>query len=132
MDIQLSSEGHSPLLGRDERADNLGGHRPVWLLRYLVRDSGQENCMSIAPVGVFAVMRVRVTDEALVGDLEDFLVAAECRVRKIGKVTLDVTMRAPSQDQARRELDVYLKTWQAMHPGTHARIVGEAREEGSN
>ena len=77
-------------------------------------------------------MRVRVTDEALVGDLEDFLVAAECRVRKIGKVTLDVTMRAPSQDQARRELDIYLKTWQAMHPGTHARIVGEGREEDSN
>jgi hypothetical protein len=77
-------------------------------------------------------MRVRVTDEALVGDLEDFLVAAECRVRRIGKVTLDVTMSAPSQDQARRELDIYLKTWQAMHPGTHARIVGETREEGSN
>jgi hypothetical protein len=70
-------------------------------------------------------MRVRVTDEALLGDLEEFLVAADCRVRKVGNVTLDVTMHAPSEDQARRELDIYLKTWQAMQPGAHARIVGE-------
>ena len=77
-------------------------------------------------------MRVQVSDEALLGDLEAFLVAAECRVRKVGKVTLDVTMQAPSESQAQRELDIYLKTWQAMHPGSYARIVGEGREEDSN
>jgi hypothetical protein len=76
-------------------------------------------------------MRVWISDEALVGDLEDFLVAAECRVRKVGEATLDVTVRAPSEDQARRELDIYLKTWRAMHPSAYARIISEGREEDS-
>jgi hypothetical protein len=76
-------------------------------------------------------MRVRISDEALLRDLGDFLVAAECRVREIGKATLDVTVRAPSEAQARRELDIYLKTWRAMHPSAYAQIVSEGREEDS-
>jgi hypothetical protein len=75
-------------------------------------------------------MRVRISDAVLLGDLADFLEAAECRVRKVGEATLDVSMpRAPSTEQARREIDIYLKTWQAMHPRAHARIVGEGRED---
>jgi hypothetical protein len=27
------------------------------------------------------------------------------------------------------EVAIYLKTWQAMHPGAYARIVGEGRED---
>jgi hypothetical protein len=44
----------------------------------------------------------------------------------VGEVTLDVSMpRAPSDDQALREIAIYLRTWQAMKPNAHARIVGE-------
>jgi hypothetical protein len=74
-------------------------------------------------------MRVRISDAALLGDLKVFLEATECRVREVGQGTLDVTMpRAPTRDQAEREVAIYLKAWQAMHPGAHARIVGEGRD----
>jgi hypothetical protein len=36
---------------------------------------------------------------------------------------------APSVEQAQREIDIYLKTWQAMHPGSYARIVSEGRAD---
>jgi hypothetical protein len=71
-------------------------------------------------------MRVRISDAHLLGDLKSYLEAAECRVRKLGKATLDVTIdRAPSPEQAEREVAIYLKTWQAMNPGSYARVVGE-------
>jgi hypothetical protein len=88
----------------------------------------QERDVAIIAAGVLAAMRVRISDAVLMGDLTDFLKAAECRVRKVGETTLDVAMpilRAPSPEQAQREIDIYLKTWQAMHPGSYARIVSE-------
>jgi hypothetical protein len=81
--------------------------------------------VSVADVGTTAAMRVRVTDESLAGDLEAFLTTTECRARKVGNVTFDVTMRAPSSSQGRRELEIYLRTWEAMHPGAHARLVSQ-------
>jgi hypothetical protein len=75
-------------------------------------------------------MRVRISNADLFGDLKGYLEAAECRVRKVGQVTLDVSMEhAPSPEQAEREVAIYLKTWQAMNPGHYARIVGEGSEE---
>jgi hypothetical protein len=71
-------------------------------------------------------MRIRISDATHLGDLADFLEAAECRVRKVGNATLDVSMpRAPSKEQAEREIAIYLKTWQAMNPGAYARMVGQ-------
>ena len=71
-------------------------------------------------------MRVRVSDKTFVEDLRIYLEAAECSVRVVGEVTLDVSMpRAPSDDQALREIAIYLRTFQAMNPDAHARIVGE-------
>jgi hypothetical protein len=103
--------------------------RPTWS-SYLVLVCGQERDVAITAPGVLAAMRVRISDAVLMGDLTDFLEAAECRVRKVGEATLDVTMpRAPSADQAQREIDIYLKTWQAMHPGSYARIVSEGRAD---
>jgi hypothetical protein len=61
-----------------------------------------------------------------VPDLKAYLEAAECSVRIVGEVTLDVAVpRAPSDAQALREISIYLKTWQAMNPEARARIVGE-------
>jgi hypothetical protein len=75
-------------------------------------------------------MRVQVSDAALLGNLKSYLEATECRVRKVGLATLDVTMpRAPSDEQAQREVAIYLKTWQAMNPGAYARVVGEGSNE---
>jgi hypothetical protein len=69
-------------------------------------------------------MRVRVSDPALLGNLQRYLRAAECVVEKADEDILDVSMpRAPSDDQARREVAIYLRTWQAMNPGADAEIV---------
>ena len=73
-----------------------------------------------------AAVRVRISDKDLLGDLKDYLETAECSVREVGQVTLDVSMpRAPSDDQARREIAIYLRAWTAMHPSAVARVVGE-------
>jgi hypothetical protein len=64
-----------------------------------------------------AAMRVRLTDPALVDDLERFLLATECRVERVATDELDVHVpRAPSEQQARREVGIYLLTWRAMNP----------------
>jgi hypothetical protein len=85
--------------------------------------------VAITAPGVFAAMRVRISDAALLGELTNFLKSTECRVRKVGMATVDISMpRAPSDAQALREIVIYLKTWQAMHPGTHTRIVGEGSD----
>ena len=48
------------------------------------------------------------------------------RERVIGEVTFDVSIpRAPSDEQALREIAIYVKAWRAMHPGVYARIVDE-------
>jgi hypothetical protein len=72
----------------------------------------------------FAAMRVRVSDPALLGDLQRYLRSAECVVEQSDDDAHDVSMpRAPSDDQARREVAIYPKTWQAMNPGARAEIV---------
>lgn len=71
-----------------------------------------------------AAMRVRVSDPALLGDLQRYLRAAECVVELSGDDALDLSMpRAPSDDQARREVAIYLQAWRAMNPGARADIV---------
>jgi hypothetical protein len=69
-------------------------------------------------------MRVRVSDPALLGNLQRYLRAAECVAEQSGKDTLDVSIpRAPSDEQARREVAIYLQTWQAMNLSARAEIV---------
>jgi hypothetical protein len=54
-----------------------------------------------------------------------YLRSTECAGDQVGNDELSVVVpRAPSDDQARRELDVYLRAWQAVHPTVHAEIVG--------
>jgi hypothetical protein len=107
-------------------ADFYAAERLRQPLGYLGRAYGEESLMSIRLTGVLAALRVRISDAALLDDLRTFLEAAECPVRNVGLGTLDVTMpRAPSSEQAEREVAIYLRTWQAMHPGADARIVGE-------
>ena len=71
-----------------------------------------------------AAMRVRVTDASQLDELQRYLRAAECVVEQADDDALDVYIpRAPSDEQARREVGIYLKTWQAMHPEAQAQIV---------
>lgn len=75
-------------------------------------------------------VRIRLSDKAFVNDLKTYLEAAECSVREVGEGTLDVSMpRAPSDAQARREIAIYAKTWEAMNPGVHALIVSEEGDD---
>jgi hypothetical protein len=83
--------------------------------------------MSITVVST--AMRVRVSEPALLGDLQRSLRAAECVVKQSDEDVLEVSVaRASSDEQARRVVAIYLKGWQAMTPGAHARIVGEGRD----
>lgn len=68
-------------------------------------------------------MRIRIGDPALVGDLSDFLRRAECIVERAGARELVVRLpRAFDEAQGRRELGVYVATWQARHPGVAVEI----------
>jgi hypothetical protein len=69
-------------------------------------------------------MRVRVSDPALLGELQRYLRSAECVAERSGENTLDVSIpRAPSDEQARREVAIYIQAWCAMNPGARAEIV---------
>lgn len=68
-------------------------------------------------------MRIRLTDPAHLRDLADFLRRAECAVEQTNTNELDVEIpRAPDVAQARREVSIYVATWQARHPGINAQI----------
>jgi hypothetical protein len=50
--------------------------------------------------------------------------AAECVAEQSVEDTLDVSIpRAPSDEQARREVAIYIQAWRAMNPGARAEIV---------
>jgi hypothetical protein len=69
-------------------------------------------------------MRVRLTDQALLPDLRTYLRSTECVVEQVSADELNVLVpRAPSDELGRRELDIYLRAWQAMHPGVEAEIL---------
>lgn len=71
-----------------------------------------------------AAMRVRVGEPALLGDLQRYLRAAACVAEQSGEDTLDVYITGvPSNEQARREVDIYLTAWRAMNPGARAEVV---------
>jgi hypothetical protein len=65
--------------------------------------------------------RVHLGASDLLPELVDTLERAECLVRELGLVELAVDVpRAPSADQAERELKIYLALWHARHPDAHA------------
>lgn len=68
-------------------------------------------------------MRIHVQPEA-VADLLDFLRRANCRaeLRPDGTVLVEVP-DAYGEEQARMEVDLYLKAWQASHPDIDAHVL---------
>jgi hypothetical protein len=81
-----------------------------------------------ATPGASAALHIYISDPALFRDLCAFLQRAECIVgqRHGQHVEVDVPL-AYSEAQARRELDIYLSTWQVMNPGVEAYIVDRER-----
>jgi hypothetical protein len=64
-------------------------------------------------------MRIRVSDPALLRDLISYLRAAECVAEQASRDVVEAYVpRARDERQARRELDVLLSSWRAMHEGT--------------
>ncbi len=62
-------------------------------------------------------MKIRLSHPALAHDLREFLRRAECDAREEGEGMLTVYVPdAYGDEQARLELDLYLKAWQASHP----------------
>jgi hypothetical protein len=69
-------------------------------------------------------MRIRLTDPALLRDLADFLRRAECAVEQANNNELEVGIPGASDAaQARREISIYVATWQPRNPGIDAQIV---------
>lgn len=68
-------------------------------------------------------MYVFVSDHAALRSLQDFLRRADCVAEQARPHELDVSVPgAPSERQARRELDLYLTVWQVRNPGVEAYV----------
>ena len=69
-------------------------------------------------------MRARVSNPALLRDLISYLQKAECIAEQVGQDELELSIpRAPDEAQARREAQLYLRTWRAMNPGANVEII---------
>jgi hypothetical protein len=74
--------------------------------------------------GASAALHVFISHPELYQDLCAFLERADCVVDRCHGHDVDVHLRDPySPAQARRELDIYLATWQVMHPGVEVYVV---------
>ena len=61
-------------------------------------------------------MRVRLSDPELADNLRDFLERRECAVVQIDAETVEVELpHELHSEQARLELDLYLRVWQSLH-----------------
>lgn len=71
-------------------------------------------------------MRLRLGDPTLLDDLRAHFQRSGFAVERAGDDALDVRRPdAPSADQERREVELHLKLWRAMHPGTRVELADE-------
>jgi hypothetical protein len=70
-------------------------------------------------------MNVYVNDPVAMPQLRAHLEAAGCQVGERDSYHLEVRLLRPLPDeqQAQREVDVFLATWQALNPGVEAYVV---------
>jgi hypothetical protein len=69
-------------------------------------------------------MRIRISEPAALGDLQAYLRSAECAVETVSADELEVSpANAPSAEQARREIEAYLRMWEAMNPPVRVTIL---------
>ena len=88
----------------------------------------REGRPAAATPGASAALHIFIRDPALFKDLCAFLQRAECVVGRRHGQDVEVELpRAYSESQARRELDLYLATWQVLNPGIEVYIVDRDR-----
>ena len=68
-------------------------------------------------------MRIEVNPDAR-EELLEFLRRADCEARADGDGVVVVEVPDAADDQARLEVDLYLKAWQASHPDVEAHLLG--------
>lgn len=69
-------------------------------------------------------VRLRLSDPELVDNLRDFLERRECAVIEIDAETLEVELpHELHAEQARLELDLYLRVWQSLHEWSSVEYV---------
>jgi hypothetical protein len=72
-------------------------------------------------------VRLRLGDPALVESLSDFLQRCECAVVRLDAETLEVSLpHELHHQQARLELDLYLRVWQSLHRWSPVEYVDTA------
>jgi hypothetical protein len=67
-------------------------------------------------------MRIKVSQNAR-EELLEFLRRAECEARADGDEAVIVDVPDAGADQARLEVDLYLKAWRAAHPEVDAHLL---------
>jgi len=69
-------------------------------------------------------VRPRLSNQELADDLLEFLRRRECSGERIeGGKLLEVSLpHELHENQARMELDLLLRVWQTMHPGTRIKV----------
>ena len=73
-------------------------------------------------------MRLRLSDPELADNLRDFLERRECAVVEIDAETLEVELpHELHSEQARLELDLYLRVWQSLHEWSAVEYVESLR-----
>ena len=68
-------------------------------------------------------MYIHISDASMLLNLQDFLRQSECVAVQRRSSELEVFVPGASDDQGRREVSVYLATWQARNPGIDAYVV---------
>jgi hypothetical protein len=69
-------------------------------------------------------LKILLSDAALLHDLLGYLAAEGCVVEQIGPNLLEASrLSSIRHDQARLELDLFLRAWQEAHPGAEVRIL---------
>jgi hypothetical protein len=68
-------------------------------------------------------MRIEVNPDAR-EELLEFLRRADCEARADGDGAVFVEVPDAADDQARLEVDLYLKAWQASRPDVEAHLLG--------
>jgi hypothetical protein len=69
-------------------------------------------------------VRLRLSDAGLAESLLDFLERRECAVVQIDAETLEVELpHEHHAEQARLELDLYLRVWQSLHNWANVEYV---------
>jgi hypothetical protein len=69
-------------------------------------------------------MKILLSDAALLDDLVSYLTAEGCVVEQVGPNLVEASrLSSVRHDQARLELDLFLRAWQHRHPGTEVRIL---------